>query len=390
MRNRITAVLVLGFVMIIVFVYSKAPKTAALDIGPTPSGVKLRSMEQFVQVRSELDGRPLMLDIPARLYEDQVLIPLRPLIQVLDLQLNWNQQTQTALIQTGAGRVQFTVGTETAIIGNKKVNLPLTPLEVQGTSLVPAAVLQALGVTVEWDGENKVIRMRTPDYVPPAAENRASSGTVSILMYHEIGDGPNSLYVRERDFKEQMQYLWENQYQVVNMSEAVRRLENQENLEKVVVLTFDDGYVTFYDQVWPVLKEYNFSATVYVITKNCEGNPDYLSWEQLQFLQANWMEVGSHTKNHPDLKTISTASLVSEVKGSRDFIEEHLIYPCRDFCYPSGAYNKEVVQVVRDAGYRSAVTVVYGKASRQNDPYLMPRLRIPRYATLQSFAQSIQ
>ena len=207
-------------------------------------------------------------------------------------------------------------------------------------------------------------------------------------MYHEIGDGPNSLYVRDKEFSEQMKYLWENNYRVVTLSEGLRMLKAKENMSKVIAITFDDGYLSFYSKVWPILREYNFPATVFVITKNCD-NHLYLNWEQLKFLQANWIEIGSHTQTHPALTQISHAAIVDEVVGSKAILDKNLVYPCQEFCYPTGVYNKEVVEVVNEAGYEVAVTVNYAKATRNNEDLLMPRIRIPRGISLQGFANSI-
>lgn len=217
-------------------------------------------------------------------------------------------------------------------------------------------------------------------YMPPYA--------IPILMYHEIGDGPNSLFVSEQNFAEQMRCLYDHGYQAVSMAQASRILAEGKPVDKLVILTFDDGYLTFYTKVWPVLKQYNYSATVFVITGFVGYYSNYANWEQLKELNANGMEIGCHTMTHPSLTTLNTAGLQQQINGSRAVLQQNGII-ADAFCYPSGQYNQNTINQVKNAGFKSAVTTQYGISAANQNAYLLSRIRISRYTSLKNFQAAL-
>jgi peptidoglycan/xylan/chitin deacetylase (PgdA/CDA1 family) len=340
-------------------------------------------------VRTIIDGRMLFTEVPSRIHKNHVLIPLRAVLQGLDYDISWDNKKRSVQLEYDGNKVRFTFDDPEVRVNRKKLNLTIAPLEVQGVSLVPATLLESLGITVNWDESNRVINIDTPNQntLPFVS---AGNAKITILMYHEVGDGPNNLFVRESEFKEQMKYLWDNNYQVISMNEAINLLKNNQNVDKCVVITFDDGYRTFFTKAWPVLREYRFPATVYAISDKCENNPRYLEWEQMRFLQANWIDIGSHTKSHPDLTGLAPENMVDEIAGSKKVLEDNLYYPCRHFCYPGGALNDKVVKMVENAVYESAVTTENGYASSRNEVLLLPRVRVPRDTNIAYFAKLIK
>ncbi|MEA4925282.1 MAG: polysaccharide deacetylase family protein [Syntrophomonadaceae bacterium] len=219
-------------------------------------------------------------------------------------------------------------------------------------------------------------------------DNNSGATAIAILMYHVIGNGPNSLFVPADSFEAQMNYLFQKGYHTVTMAEVEKMLVSGCIPAKTVALTFDDGYSSVYTTAWPILQKYGFTGTIYVCS-SFPGRPNYLSWEEIKSLQAGGMEIGSHTRNHPDLKTASIAMQREEVIGAKKILEEQLGITVNSFCYPSGAYNEDTLAIVKEAGYTSAVTVAYGCASPQNNIYLLPRIRVPGWITLDKFAKSL-
>ncbi|MGE5389747.1 MAG: polysaccharide deacetylase family protein [Deltaproteobacteria bacterium] len=222
--------------------------------------------------------------------------------------------------------------------------------------------------------------------IPPVVKTR---NNLPILMYHQVGDGPNSLFVRDTEFYEQMKYLHDNQYMVVSLAEAAQMLKNKSIPEKTVALTFDDGYQTFYDKVWPVLKQYSFNATVFVITDKVDSAP-FMNWDEIKTLSDSGVEIGCHTRTHPSLKSLASNRLGTEILQSRSAIEGNTETAVQTFCYPSGEYRQKAVDLIRQNGYTAAVTTKYGTAGYNNDMYLLPRVRISRGLTLQEFAARIK
>jgi peptidoglycan/xylan/chitin deacetylase (PgdA/CDA1 family) len=213
--------------------------------------------------------------------------------------------------------------------------------------------------------------------------------SIPILMYHEIGEGPDCMWVSEKDFYTQMKYLHDNGYQTISLSQAVELLTGHYDTSKKVALSFDDGYLTFYSHAWPVLKEFDQQATIFVISK-LVGNPDYLSWEQIRFLASNGIEVGGHTRIHPLLPTLSAAESDAEITGGKQDIEAQLGKKITTFCYPTGKYNAQIVQQVKASGYVAAVTMEQRKDSSIDNLLIMPRLGVYKNDLLDRFIAVIK
>lgn len=224
------------------------------------------------------------------------------------------------------------------------------------------------------------------------AEAGAQGLRIPVLMYHEIEDGTNSNYLEETRFAEQVRWLAENGYEAVTLSQAydyMRGMKKPTPGKKVVALTFDDGYASFYTKAVPLLRRYGFVATVCVITDQI-GKKNHVTWKQLEELVALGFEVASHTKSHPDLTRLGRKALVAEVAESKRILEKRLKVPVRFFCYPAGRYNTIVIKAARDAGYIGALTTRSGLVFPGSDSYQWPRLRIYRGMSLEALAAALR
>lgn len=213
---------------------------------------------------------------------------------------------------------------------------------------------------------------------------------IPILMYHEIGDGPNNLYMGVADFQAQMDYLEQNGYHTVRLQQVYDHFTQGKPLpSKPVALTFDDGYVSFYKVGFPAFKKHHFTAVLYAVP-GFFGKANYVTWPMVLELDKAGMEIESHTMGHVDLPSQSNANLVREIRGSRELLEERLGHPVLFFCYPAGAYDKRVMSVVKQAGYLSATTTKSGPASPEQDPFEWKRLRMFRGETIDEFARKLK
>lgn len=226
---------------------------------------------------------------------------------------------------------------------------------------------------------------------PPSLTSAADAAYVPILMYHYIrtvdeGEDPLGyrLSITPEVFAQQMEWLHTNDYTPIRMDMLSACLRGQTTCpENPVALTFDDGYADAATAALPILKQYGFVATFYVVI-NFIGQPGYMTWEQIELMRDSGMEIGSHTISHADLTVLSLEEAQAQVVDSRQILEERLGIPILSFCYPIGSYNPEVAELVRDAGYTSAVTVIPG--SSMELMYELPRRRIVGGESLEGFA----
>ncbi|MHB1005278.1 MAG: polysaccharide deacetylase family protein [Chloroflexota bacterium] len=231
-----------------------------------------------------------------------------------------------------------------------------------------------------------------PPAKPSSATSRRAVGTVPVLMYHYIRVNPDptdkigfGLSVTPLDFAAQMAFLAKRGYHTVSLDQ----LGTPEAADgKAVVITFDDGYADAYDQAFPVLRQNGFKATFYLIT-GLVGRPRYLTWDQARALAAAGQVIGSHTVDHPDLRTLGASDVAAQLKNSRAQLEREVGRPVLDFSYPSGKYNDAVEAAVVAAGYKTAVTVRPGFATAGDDRLALARVRISGGMTLADFAAAI-
>jgi len=190
-----------------------------------------------------------------------------------------------------------------------------------------------------------------------------------ILMYHRVS--ANSKYKNSRwsvtpdNFERQIKYLQDNGYSFVRMTEAYQKYlaassTTSSVYHKTLALTFDDGYRDFYTTVFPLLKKYNISATVFVITRDVGKNGN-VTWEMLrEMIRTGLVEVGSHTISHKYTTRLSSDALWEEFSGSKAIIEEKLGSPISALAYPYGVANPSVYAIAKQAGYLGAVRVMAG------------------------------
>lgn len=188
-------------------------------------------------------------------------------------------------------------------------------------------------------------------------------------MYHMVREHIpknkyNSLRVDPSMFEKQIKYLYENGWTSYTISEAV---EQREHLpEKSVVITFDDGYKDNMTNAFPILKKYNFKATIYLIN-NRENigltyEPKLSDNDVMTLIESRLIEIGAHTLSHVNLLNCDEAVSHKEICDSKHRIEKDFDIECKSFAYPFGKYKESDVVVVKGCGYTNTVTTKKGIA----------------------------
>jgi peptidoglycan/xylan/chitin deacetylase (PgdA/CDA1 family) len=217
---------------------------------------------------------------------------------------------------------------------------------------------------------------------------------VPIVTYHRIMEKPlTELDLTPKQLEEQFRFFQEQGYQPLT---ATQLLDYQENAtpfpEKPLVLTFDDGPLSNYTYVFPLLKKFGWQATFFIYPKViAEKSKTQLTWGQLREMAAAGMDIQSHSLSHPFLTSINAAGkeryskwLNRELRESKKIIENHLHKKVTLLAYPYGWFNNYVEKRCRRSGYRAVFTINYG-VNR-----IMPeRFRFDRFVMNGNMSQSV-
>jgi len=211
-----------------------------------------------------------------------------------------------------------------------------------------------------------------------------SKETVSILACHQVSDHFDLSITRQKvsQFQRGMSFLHDQGYRVVDLKEAASLGQGGE--ERSVALTFDDACQGVYENAFPILKEFGFTACVFVVTgyvgKQSEwdygwgrNKRRHLNWEQIKEMADAGFEIGSHTVNHPDLTRIPKKFVEYELRISKETLEDKLGRRVDFLSYPFGRFNRYVQQEAERVGYRGAYTLRSHSSRNETNPFCQTR-----------------
>lgn len=192
-----------------------------------------------------------------------------------------------------------------------------------------------------------------------------------ILAYHSVHPKrQDMLSVHPDEFTYQIESLFRQGYRSMTLADYCCHPANYG--ERIVILTFDDGYEDNYHYAWPVLRQFGYVGTVFLVSgfvgtdRIFEWDRSYvvtptqyewyrvLNWDQIEDMASSGMEFGSHTVTHSNLTELTSAECRYEIEESRAVLSARL-GNISSFCYPRGDLNNTVLQMVQEAGYCCAV-----------------------------------
>lgn len=206
---------------------------------------------------------------------------------------------------------------------------------------------------------------------------------VPILMYHYVEyvqDAKDtirqSLDTIPATFEEQLQTLITAGYTFMTARELGNVLDGSQKLpSKPILLTFDDGYRDFYTDAYPLLKKYHVKATAYIVPGFLD-KPNYMfSYQVSDLVNDGLVEIGAHTIHHVWLKDMPKAQAEIEIAQSKKMLEDTFNIRVVSFAYPYGAFDKQALDLTKQAGFWTAVSTIPGIDANQNDQFFLYRLR---------------
>lgn len=300
-----------------------------------------------------------------------------------------------------AATLAFTAGGFVALISYKlrspfalALLVPLArDLDVRSLLSIP---LGAASLVVPY--AKAVTRRRSRRWQERLSEDQDSGG-LRILVYHRISDDRDDLAVTPQRFREQMEFLASNGYEVIDVVSAGARLGGGAPLERVIAMTLDDGYVDAAENSVAVLGRLGFRATMFVTTGAADGNvsfawyrnpPPVLSWDAIRQLdRGSVLGFESHSLTRRDLRRLTAEEAKAEIADSKAVLERQLGRPVAGFCYPAGLFGPRERRLVAEAGYAVAVTREPGVNLPGADRYTLKRLQIDPRDSLLDFSAKV-
>ena len=209
---------------------------------------------------------------------------------------------------------------------------------------------------------------------------------VPILSYHNFADDcSSSLCLPAHIFDQQMRYLKDNGYRVITLAELYEFLKYRNSLPKrSVVISIDDGYRSVYNIAWPILKKYDFIATLFIYTDFVGVSKNAITWDQLREMKKSGFEIGSHTMSHCDLirqnkgedAQAYMSRIEKELSMSKQIIDKKLNQNTVFLAFPYGRYDQRVLDMCNYLGYKIAASVKRGSNPFFADPLALRRNQI--------------
>ncbi|MDU1229349.1 MAG: polysaccharide deacetylase family protein [Clostridium sp.] len=209
---------------------------------------------------------------------------------------------------------------------------------------------------------------------------------IPVLYYHSVDENAaNEVTITPEKLKEQLDYINDNNYVTITMTELYDHIENNKPIpEKSILITFDDGYMNNYTEAFPMLKELNMTATIFCVGNSLDGSY-YLSEEAIKEMSDYGIDIESHTVNHVHLDTMSYDEQLLELKNSKNILEKITGKEVLSLAYPFGDYNDNTIKAAKDAGYKMGFTTKLGLSDRTDDIYKLDRIYISSSYDMNTF-----
>jgi len=214
-----------------------------------------------------------------------------------------------------------------------------------------------------------------------------------VVAFHRVQEGchqSDTLTVDPRTFEGYCRFF-QRYFRVVPLPELVAGLEAGRTPRRELAITFDDGYRDNYENVMPILEKLSLPATFFIVSqwigtdvvpfwdRHLGVQHPWMTWDHVKTLKHKGFDIGSHTRTHVNLGTISERVAREEVAGARADLEAALGARVESFAYPFGGQDNITDAnraVVKAAGFRCCCSGFGGTITSKTDPFHVPRVPV--------------
>ena len=230
-----------------------------------------------------------------------------------------------------------------------------------------------------------ILALQNNLYSSSAIKEIDDFGIIS-LMYHRFEENKYpSTNIKLKDFKEHLKIIKEKNISFINPKNFEQDLKNNKNQRKIL-LTIDDGFSSFYENAWPILKEKKIPFILFVSTREV-GSSNYMTWDQIRELKReNFVEIGNHSHTHEYLVDESYKVIKNDMEKSIAIFKNELGKNSEFFSYPFGEYSLKFKSLIQSLGFKYAFGQHSGVMDETKDLYELPRFPInEKYGEIKRF-----
>ena len=211
---------------------------------------------------------------------------------------------------------------------------------------------------------------------------------IPVLYYHSVKESAdNEVTITPEMLKAELKYIHDEGYVTLTISQLKAYILNDSPIPpKSILITFDDGYMDNYYSAFPLLKEFNMTATIFCITAELDGSY-YLSKEAIKEMSAYGIDIESHTLTHPHLNKLNYDQQLAELVASKKTLEEITGKEISSLAYPFGDFNDDSVKAAKEAGYTLGFTTKLGLSDRNDTPLTLDRIYISSKYDMNTFKE---
>lgn len=351
-----------------------------------------------------IDQTKITYDVPPQVKDSRTLVPIRKTFENLDANVKWNSKDNSITIVKEHTTLKLTLNKKTVWKNGKSTTIDVPVIAKDNRTFVPIRfIADSLGYKVKWNNSTRSVLISSTDSTDLPQEQIP----VTVLMYHHFQEGlSTNATVEPHLFKEQLLALKEQGYTTINDHDLLAFMEGKKELpQNPLLITMDDGYVSNYEIAYPILKELDMKATVYIIGSRIEDGQEYefprMTWAQAkEMYESGVFEIQSHTYDmHHKGKTatydrgaITTPikidgkletqqayekRVLADLLLNEKTIEEKVGNNVISFAYPFGDHSDSAEKLLKQAGIKMTFTIKPGMNYKQKGPFKLNRINVP-------------
>ena len=194
-----------------------------------------------------------------------------------------------------------------------------------------------------------------------SSHSMAAQSAVILLYHHVADDSPPSTSISPANFEAHLRYLRDNDFNVIALDRMIDSLRSGQSLpDKSVVITFDDGYSSIFDEAFPMLESYGYPFTLFLSTQPIDdGLSNYMTWDQIRQMSAADVIIANHMVDHPymleskdnESDSQRLTRLREDLLKAEQRIEQETGQSHQYLAYPYGEYDPAIKSLLEELGF---------------------------------------